>query len=142
LDRIKSKKPVYPDASFFDELANNIVAQNQNIVFKRPIYKRPFVQWIAAAVVIPMILFFVLHKTDSPTQSAFAMLDKVPTETISAYVEAQQFSGTPLEVRSSAINEKNWSINVVNELVSEIPVSEVSSYLEEEYGDWDLEDVE
>lgn len=142
LEHLQSKKIDYPDSTFFDQLASNIIAENQAAVFKRPFYKRPIIQWIAAAAIVPMILFLALHKSQEPNQTVYVMLDKVPTETITAYVQEEHLHSASDELIFAHVNESNWTSTQVVDLLESMPVNEISDYLDAEYGEWVLEDME
>lgn len=143
LDSIQAKQPDYPDAEFFKQLAERVVAEHESpFVNKTPFYKKPVVRWIAAAaVLVPFVIFFVRNDQSPSTGTSLAGLDNIPHESIREYVQEQKEATILLAFEPTTALKENATVSTtVNQLTKEIKTEEISSYLQEEYGDWETND--
>lgn len=132
LDTIRSKQPNYPDAEYFERMAENVIAEHSSPFIKTPFYKKPVVRWIAAAaVIVPFVLFFVGNQP-SNSDNSLAELDHLPQESILNYISEQKETGSLLAIESNSTAKK-----AVYQLSVELSKDEISNYLSEEYGDWE-----
>lgn len=132
LDTIQSKQPNYPGAEYFEQMAENVIAEHSSPFSKIPFYKKPVVRWVAAAaVIVPFVFFFTVNHSSDPDNS-LTELDQLPEESILNYISEQKETGSLLAVESSSTVKKN-----VYQLPAELNKDEISSYLSEEYGDWE-----
>lgn len=132
LDSIRSKQPNYPDAEYFERMAENVIAEHSSPFIKTPFYKNPVVRWIAAAAVIVPIVFFFAGNQPSDPDNSLAELDHMPQESILSYISEQKETGSLLAVESNSTVKK-----AVYQLSVELSKDEISNYLSEEYGDWE-----
>lgn len=142
LDSIQAKQPDYPDAEFFKQLAEHVIAEHESpFVNKTPFYKNPVVRWIAAAaVLVPFVIFFARTNQSPSTGASLAGLDSIPQESIREYVQEQKEATILLAFEPTASKENVAVSTTVNQLTKEVKTEEISSYLQEEYGDWETND--
>lgn len=142
LDSIRPKQPNYPDADFFEKMAENVIAEHSSPFVKIPFYKNPIVRWAAAAaILIPFVFIFVLNNNSSFSHTTvFAELDNIPHTTIEEYVAEQKDESALLAFTSASSNNQAVVKKVVHQLTAEVGVEEISDYLFEEYGEWDYDD--
>lgn len=132
LDTIRSKQPNYPDAEYFERMAENVIAEHSTPFIKTPFYKKPVVRWIAAAaVIVPFVFFFVGNKPFD-SDNSLAELDNLSHESILNYISEQKETGSLLAVESNSTVKK-----AVYQLSVELDKEEIGNYLSEEYGDWE-----
>lgn len=142
LDSIQAKQPDYPDTEFFKQLAGRVIAKHENpFVNKTPFYKQPVVRWIAAAAaLVPFVIFFARTNQSPPTGASLTGLDNIPHESIREYVQDQKEATILLAFEPAAPKENAVASTTVSQLTKEIKTEEISSYLQEEYGDWETND--
>lgn len=142
LDSIQAKQPNYPDAEFFKQLAEHVIAEHESpFVHKTPFYKKPVVRWIAAAaVLVPFVIFFARTNQSPSTGVSLSGLDNIPHESIREYVQEQKEATILLAFEPTASRENATVSKTVSQLTKEIKTEEISSYLQEEYGDWETND--
>lgn len=75
-DFIRSKKVAAPDDEYFNQLAEKIIAQSSKKVV--PLYKKPFVKWMAAAaVILPLGIYFMFQNSSPAIETTnFSTLSK------------------------------------------------------------------
>lgn len=132
LDTIRSKQPNYPDAEYFERMAENVIAEHSTPFIKTPFYKNPVVKWIAAAAVIVPFVFFFGDNQSSDSDNSLAKLDRLPQESILNYISEQKETESLLAVESNSNVKK-----AVYQLSVELGKDEIGSYLSEEYGNWE-----
>lgn len=138
LDTIRSKQPNYPDAEFFERMAENVIAEHSSPFIKIPFYKNPVVRWIAAAAILVPFVFFFAQKNQSSSQAvSLAELDVLPQESIREYVAEQESESILLAFEPTSSTENSTVRKTINQLTENIGEKEISNYLLEEYGDWE-----
>lgn len=87
LDHIKPTKVEVPDASYFQKMAEGIIAEKSSSVKVIPMYKKPIV-WLTTAAAAAIVAFVLLFNSD-PTQEQDVLLalNDISSEDIQAYVE-------------------------------------------------------
>lgn len=138
LDSIRPKQPNYPDAEFFERMAENVIAEHSSPFVKTPFYKKPVARWIAAAaILVPFVLIFALNNQSASQTTSFAELDKIPHESIREYILQQEEENMLLAFGNVSSKNNSTVEKTVDQLTVGITVEEISNYLLEEYGGWD-----
>ncbi len=137
LENIRSKQPGYPDAEFFEQMAERVIAEHSSPFARTPFYKKPVVRWIAAAAItIPFVFFLARNNQPGSGVSPVAGLD-VPQEVILEYVEEQEEEGVLMAFKAENTADNSSVRKTVRQLTEEVRTEEISEYLIEEYGDWE-----
>ncbi|MBL1280150.1 MAG: hypothetical protein COA33_007755 [Fluviicola sp.] len=151
VDFLNPQKGNSPDASYFEQLAKNVILQ-ESMAKKRitPFYKKPVVWLVATAASIVFILLLNVKSTEGPV-TLLAMND-ISTEEIRTYIDANidEFDTYLLSefVSEESVEESKTDIIVespssdtdpIKEL-EEVDLDDILDYLELE--EIDIEDLE
>lgn len=160
-EHLKASKVELPDQSYFDQLAQQVIADEKAPVKVVPMYRKPLL-WLSAAAAVLLIGFFALNtwSTSADSQDPLLALEEVPAEMLLAYVDehiedfeaesiAEILPESALEVTAVAeieLVEQDTPSNTTPDLElldEELDEEDIINYLEEEGMDFfELEDEE
>ena len=83
-DHLKPGKISTPDPSYFNQLANDIIASQE--VKMIPLYKKPVV-WLSAAAAAIAILFVFNFNSPEESTDVLLALNEIPAEELISYVD-------------------------------------------------------
>src|SRR5690606_20382927 len=137
LDFIHSKKTDSPDEVFFENLAADIIAKQQQPIIKMPFYKKSVFKWSAAAAIVISFVFYFgqLEITSSPE---FAQLNQLSDETILNYLESTKPESSIAIAEVSNYQTKNTDAIFLS-LEQEVDQKTIIQYVDDVYGDWEEE---
>lgn len=149
---ISVKKTDVPDDSYFESLAQKVIASKATEIKVIPLYKKPFFKWVvAASIVLPLALYFISREATPNTQenSVLIGMNDIPREEIHSYImdnmEEFNFSEViemvPTEtVEAFEIETVTLETNTSSSFFDELSNEEIEDYFNLE--NIDLEELE
>lgn len=148
IEFIQPTKIEVPSSDYFENLANEIIAQkNQTPTKVIPFYKKPLVRWIAAAaVILPFVFYFTFQNESKDSENVLANLNNISKEDIHAYImeNEEDFHIDEIIEATDLVSIENFSSKAVT-LNSTIEPSFFDGLSKEEiesYFDYSNEDLE
>ena len=142
LDHLKSRPVQTPDASYFEQLANHAIGQ-QNKAKVIPLYKRPSV-WLASAAAIFLATLMIINLGEQPTkQDVLLSMNDLQQDEIFMYVD-ENIDEFDTEMICEVIHEDSLEVTdlIENDITGtpvDIEAVEVSSELN--FDDIDVNDI-
>jgi hypothetical protein len=118
-DHLKLGKIDTPDATYFDQLAKNVIASQEVKVI--PLYKKPIV-WLSSAAAAIVILVVVNYSAPEESTDALLALNDIPTEDVLAYVD-KHIEDFDVEMLSEMVPSENIEAIQLSEPIENNPIT-------------------
>ena len=139
-DHLKSREIFTPDQTYFDQLANNVIAASKSKVI--PLYKKPLFWMTAAAACVAVIFLLNIDSSSNNSDNVLFAMNEIPQNEVREYVKAniKEFDTEMLceIIPSKNIEEVKFPVEIIKIIEKK---KEVLSEPEINFDNIDREDI-